>query len=144
MFLIYLTEEYGPNLFFPLILLETVGVDMQFGWKWSQVYFWDHLLFNRGESFKSRCCLICGQLPGVGACVRRRAVWLPGEEGPANSKRGQEVLQTDHLCFGFLPQSFHLVGVWGEQWFLDRCLGLLQADGSPLFKSLTLCQFLTS
>lgn len=64
------------------------------------------------------------QVPGVGACVGGRAVWLPGEEGPADSERGPEVLQADHLCFGFLPQSFHLVGFVGiKRWFLNCDLG---------------------
>lgn len=64
----------------------------------------------RFKILHSSLSLLLWQVPGVGACVGRRAVWLPGEEGPANSQRGQEVLQADHIRFGFLPQPFHLVG----------------------------------
>lgn len=51
------------------------------------------------------------QVFGSRACVWRRTVWLPGEEGEINTQRGTQVLQTDHLRSGFLPQSLHMVSV---------------------------------
>lgn len=65
-----------------------------------------------GQSFTFLFLLLLQQVPCVRACVRRRVVWLPGEEGPAYSQRSQEVLQADHIRFGFLPQPFHLVGYY--------------------------------
>lgn len=55
------------------------------------------------------CVLSVSQVPGARTRVRRRAVWLPGKERQVNTQRSQEVLPTDHVCAGLLPQSFHLV-----------------------------------
>lgn len=49
------------------------------------------------------------QVPGVGACVGRRAVRLPGEEGQVDAQRGQEILQTNHIRPRLLPQPLHMV-----------------------------------
>lgn len=51
------------------------------------------------------------QIFGSRARVRWRALWLPGKEGQVNTQRGQEVLQTDHLSAGLLPQSLYMVRV---------------------------------
>lgn len=51
------------------------------------------------------------QIFGSRARVRWRALWLPGKEGQVNTQRGQEVLQTDHLCAGLLPQSLYMVRI---------------------------------
>lgn len=53
----------------------------------------------------------CLQVFGAGACVGGGAVWLLGEKGEVNAQRGPEVLPTDHLCAGFLPQPLHMVSV---------------------------------
>lgn len=49
------------------------------------------------------------QVPRVRTRLWRRALRLPGKERPVNAQRSQEVLQTDHVCPGLLPQSFHMV-----------------------------------
>lgn len=55
------------------------------------------------------CVLSISQVPRARTRVWRRAVWLPGKERQVNTQRSQEVLPTDHVCAGLLPQSFHLV-----------------------------------
>lgn len=55
------------------------------------------------------CVLSVFQVPRARTRVWRRAVWLPGKERQVNAQRSQEVLPTDHVCAGLLPQSFHLV-----------------------------------
>lgn len=55
------------------------------------------------------CVPSVSQVPRARTRVWRRAVWLPGKERQVNTQRSQEVLSTDHVCAGLLPQSFHLV-----------------------------------
>ena len=54
-----------------------------------------------------RCPVL--QVPGAGTRVRGRALRLPGEERTLDPQRGPEVLQTDHLGAGLLPQSLDMV-----------------------------------
>lgn len=66
------------------------------------------LLCRHGDSGLGSPCSPL-QVPGAGTRVGRRAVRLPGEKRSLDAKGGQEVLQTDHLGAGLLPQPLHLV-----------------------------------
>ncbi len=67
--------------------------------------------FQTFSSFKhtGKCSLFLFQLLGARTRAWRRALRLPGEEGPPHAQGGQEVLQADHLGARLLPQPFNLV-----------------------------------
>lgn len=77
--------------------------------------------------YLSDLSVVPSQVPGVGACVRRRVIWLPGEERQADPQRGQEVLQTNNLRPWLLPQSLHMVceklmTLWGLPFCVCVCV----------------------
>ncbi len=83
------------------LLSKTIGMIIDMSWEFQSC----------GVSGFLTSTAFLPQIFGSRACVRWRALWLPGKEGQVNTQRGQEVLQTDHLSAGLLSQSLYMVRV---------------------------------
>ncbi len=83
------------------LLSKTIGMIIDLSWEFQSC----------GVSGFLTSTAFLPQIFGSRACVRWRALWLPGKEGQVNTQRGQEVLQTDHLSAGLLSQSLYMVRV---------------------------------